>query len=133
MKTELKHCDNCSLVFSAKRGQRFCSNGCRFEFHNAVRTEANKSRDYITPEVKGYFQNIQILERLINLKLQGPFSKEQLEKMNFQFDSLILDKFIRGESETTFYATFKLILNKATHMYTIGIRKKYGFNSNLKQ
>jgi hypothetical protein len=132
MKTELKHCDNCSLVFSGKLGQRFCSDGCRFEFHNAVRTEANKSRDYITPEVKGYFQNIQILERLYSLKLQGPFSKEQLEKMNFQFDSLILDKFIRGESETTFFATFKLILNKATHMYTIGMRKKYCFNAIVK-
>ena len=90
MKPELKYCDNCALVFSAKKGQRFCSDGCRFEFHNAARAAANKSRDYITPEVKGYFQNIQILERLYNLKLQGPFSKEQLEKMNFQFDSLFI-------------------------------------------
>lgn len=133
MKPELKYCDNCALVFSAKRGQRFCSDGCRFEFHNAARAAANKSRDYITPEVKGYFQNIQILERLYSLKLQGPFSKEQLEKMKFQFDSLILDKFIRGECETTFYSSYKVIFNKATHIYTIGTRKKYGFNGNLKQ
>lgn len=123
MKPELKYCDNCALVFSAKKGQRFCSNGCRFEFHNAARAEANKSRDYITPEVKGYFQNIQILERIYHLKLEGPFSKEQLEKMNFQFDSLILDKFIREESEITFFSTFKLIFNKATHMYIIRRRK----------
>jgi hypothetical protein len=125
MKTELKHCDNCSLVFSAKPGQRFCSNGCRFEFHNAVRTEANKSRNYITPEVKGYFQNIQILERLYKLKLQGPFSKEQLEIMNFQFDSLILDKVTREESEITVFDIFKLIFNRTTQLYTMGKKKKY--------
>lgn len=127
MKPELKYCDNCALVFSAKKGQRFCSDGCRFEFHNAVRAEANKSREYITPEVKGYFQNIEILERLYHLKLQGPFSKEQLERMNFQFDSLIRDKVTKEERETTFYATFKLIFNKATHMYTIGRRKNLVF------
>jgi hypothetical protein len=126
MTTELKHCDNCTLVFSAKKGQRFCSDGCRFDFHNAVRMEANKSRDYITPEVKGYFQNIQILEKLINLKLQGPFTKEQLEKMNFQFDSLISDKITKQELQITFFDKFKLTYNVSLEYYTVGImRSKY--------
>lgn len=101
MKQELKQCDNCALVFFAKKGQRFCSDACRFEFHNSARSEANKSQEYITSEVIGYFQNIQILEKLYLLKLLGPFSKEQLEKMNFQFDSLILDKCIIHYQLTT--------------------------------
>ena len=124
MKTDLKHCDNCALVYSAKKGQRFCSNGCRFEFHNAIRTEANKSRYFITPEVRGYFQNIQILERLYHLKLQGPFSKKQLEKMNFQFDSLISGKITMQDLETTLFDKFELTYNCALKYYTIGKLKK---------
>jgi hypothetical protein len=81
---ENRQCLNCQEPIKQGRTDRkFCSEGCKNEYHNNQKAE---SRAEIIRIEKALKNNLRILKKVLGTKQEEIISKETLLKMGFEFD-----------------------------------------------
>jgi hypothetical protein len=59
------YCLYCETLFSGRSGQKFCSDQCRFNFHNAHVAAGRKLSKSVVERALSYKRNCELLKRLM--------------------------------------------------------------------
>jgi hypothetical protein len=82
------YCLYCETLYSGRSGQKFCSDQCRFDFHNARVTAGRKLSKSVVERALSYERNCALLKRLMQ-EGRSHIAWLELRALGFEVYSLV--------------------------------------------